>query len=217
MRLPMAVALFLSQITSGPGALEPSRTDWTLVVLVDVSISMHLEPREATAVLAAVHDGLVARLAPQDRARIGAFASEIRLPSPDRARDDPMSILRDSLTGDAEWRYGPSRLWDAVDMASAALAAEPGARFVVVVSDGQAAGNELSRAQVARNLQDRGVSLWVISVIPGIADDQLRAFASANGGRLFKGYLDHHHDLDKTALADALTAVLEALRAGWND
>jgi hypothetical protein len=208
----LAVAVLLVQIASGAGPGEPSGGDWSLVVMFDVSASMRLGSDESEALLRAVGDGLVARLTPQDRVRIGAFASEIRLPLPDTERQDAVGVLEQSLTGDAEWRYGPSRLWDAVDAASTAIATDSGRRVVVVVSDGAASGNELSRAQVAANLRARGVNLWMIRVGRTFGDDRLRAFVTAFGGRVFNGY-PGRPDPDRTALAGALTEILEVLTA----
>jgi hypothetical protein len=213
MCLAAAIAALLIPTASWVAHAHRSETSWSLVVLFDVSASMRLGPREADALLGAVHDGMFARLAPGDRVRIAAFASEIRLSSLDGSGDDAMDVLRDALTGEPEWRYGPSRLWDAVDTASAAIANDPGQRVVVVVSDGEASGNELSRAEVAANLRARAVDLWVIHVVNSWGDPSLRTFATSVGGRVFDGNPRRKPDPKRSALGGALAEVLEAIRA----
>jgi hypothetical protein len=213
MRLAVAIAALLIPTTSWVAQAHRSETSWSMVVLFDVSASMRLGPREADALLGAVHDGLLARLAPGDRVRIGAFASEIRLSPLDSPGDDAMDVLRAALTGEPEWRYGPSRLWDAVDMASAAIANDPGQRVVVLVSDGEASGNELNRAEVAANLRARAVDLWVIHVVNSWGDPSLRTFATSFGGRVFDGNPGRKPDPKRSALARALAQVLETIPA----
>lgn len=215
MRSVAALAV-LAAVASAAAVPVQRESTWSLMVLFDVSASMRLGQREAAALEVALHQGLVARLEPSDRVRIGVFAAEVRL-SP--GGQDPSTLtpyFRKLLAGDAEWRYGPSRLWDAVEAASQEIQSDPGRRVVVVVSDGRASGNKIGRADVAAGLRARQVELWVIrccpAMGPSMAEDQLRAFAVANGGRVFKDNLGRRPDPDRKALIEAFSQVVLALR-----
>lgn len=191
------------------GPVDRRTESWSLLVLFDVSVSMQLGPKEADALLAGAIDGLSAPLEPNQRARVGAFASQVRLPSSTSASGDVMHELRRALSGDPEWRFGPSRIWDAVDAGSLALAADPGRRVLLLVTDGRAGGNRLSREEVVANLRGRNVELWLFSV-PSRGNEQLRAFAHQNGGRVFGASPGTPADL-RTALRDVLIEVVAAL------
>lgn len=214
MYLAVAFGLLLSVHMTQSVAAERCGTGWSLVVLFDVSASMGLGPRESEALLAAVRVALVTRQTSEEHIRVGVFASEVRLSARCGKPEDAIRVLQEALTGDGAGTYGPSRLWDAVEEASGVVAAEPGHRVVVVVSDGRATGNAISRAQVADSLRARGVDLWVIRALPGFGDDALRAFASAIDGQIFDGHAGRRPDPGRTALTRALSEVLEALRAG---
>lgn len=193
-------------------AQQPRRG--SLIVMFDVSASMRLGERETEPFLAAVRDGLLARLTPADRVLTGAFASEIRLVSSDQepTNQNQLDGLRQAVTGEPGWRYGPSRLWDAVTAAVARVANAPLPRVVVVVTDGEASGNESSSADVAEKLRNHNVSLWAVSVRAGLGDSRLRAFTLANRGRIFTGYVSRQPDPQRRALATALAEVLDAFR-----
>jgi len=193
-------------------ALAQRSGSGSLVVMFDVSASMGLGDRETEPFLGAVRDGLLTRLTPQDRVAIGVFASEIRLASSSGAATRQLDELRQIVSKDADWRYGPSRLWDAVEAGVAMLETEPRPRVVVVVSDGEASGNESGSAHVAEKLRIRDVSLWVVSFRPGLGDSRLRAFAIGMQGRVFAGYMSRQPDPQRTGLAAALAEVLDAFR-----
>lgn len=213
MRLAAVLAALLTLIPGRAGVDTRADGEWSLVLLFDVSFSMRLGPRESEALLAAVEKGLVARLRPEDRVRIGTFASEIRLPPAGNDLQDVMGVLRQSLTDDPEWRYGTSRLWDAIDAATADISTDSGYRVVVVVTDGAATGNEFTRADIAARLKERGVHLWMVHIVFSFGDERLRPFVTEMGGRVFDGNPGRKPDPSRTALSRALADVLEALRA----
>ena len=118
--------------------------------------------------------------------RIGAFASELRLAS---TLDEVIKSRPDSgfLAGDQQWRYGPSRLWDAVTEAAAVLATNPGRKVILVVTDGKATGNRIGPAAALSLLQQHKTELWMVSLIRGLGDDHLRSLVTREGGRIFEG------------------------------
>jgi hypothetical protein len=211
-RLTAMTALLLSLLGSPSPRTIGGSGGWSLVVLVDLSVSMQLGQAESDIVLDALRNGLLNLLTAQERVRIGAFASGVRF---FRTGDDPMAVLntlQTALQDRTAWRDGPSRLWDAVDDASALIASDPGRRVVLVLSDGEASGNALGRVRVAANLRSRGASLWAIAVRPGFGDDRLREFIIKNGGQVFVSHLGRQDDSKKPALATAFSQVLVALR-----
>ena len=116
----------------------------TVVVMLDRSGSVAPEAdwvREAAG-------EFVKRLLPADRARIGNFATEIRLSPPSFTNDhaELMSVLRDDLQN-----VGPSPIWTAVDRSITALLPERGRRVVLLMSDGVDAP---MRSQVKTDVRD---------------------------------------------------------------
>lgn len=101
----------------------------TVVVMLDRSGSL---AEESDWVRDAAGE-FVKRLLPADRARIGNFASEIRISPATFTSDKPtlMRVLRDDLQS-----VGPSPIWTAVDRSITALLPEGGRRVVLLLSDG---------------------------------------------------------------------------------
>jgi VWFA-related protein len=100
----------------------------TAVVMVDVSSSMtpHM-PR----VTESLHH-FVSTLLPGDRIRIGSFGAEVGLShSLTGDRDTLYRVLEEEL-----WAGGVSPLWRALDVSMTALAAEPGRRVILTLTDG---------------------------------------------------------------------------------
>jgi VWFA-related protein len=116
----------------------------TVVVMLDRSGSLAQESewvREAAG-------EFIKRLLPADRARIGNFATEIRI-SPASFTNDHEAltrVLRDDLQG-----VGPSPVWTAVDRSITALLPERGRRVVLLFSDGVDAP---MRSQVKTDVKD---------------------------------------------------------------
>lgn len=100
----------------------------TAALLLDMSSSMddHLARMREAAL------GFVKAIGPADRVRIGTFGSEIAL-SPLLTGDKAVlsRVLREEL-----WPGGSTPLWNALDAGMKSLAAEPGRRTLVVVTDG---------------------------------------------------------------------------------
>jgi VWFA-related protein len=101
----------------------------TLIMLLDRSGSMKpnfdLEERAAEA--------FVRAMLPDDKARIGSFASRIQVDPPDFTsdRDALLKILRNELQED-----GPTPLWNAANVAIDKLLVERGRRVVLLFTDG---------------------------------------------------------------------------------
>jgi Ca-activated chloride channel family protein len=116
----------------------------TAVVMLDRSGSVAPEAdwvREAAG-------EFVKRLLPADRARIGNFATEIRISPPAFTSDHEalMQVLRDDLQS-----VGPSPIWTSVDRSITALLPEHGRRVVLLMSDGVDAP---MRSQVKTDVRD---------------------------------------------------------------
>ena len=91
-----------------------------------------------------VVEGVIRRLGPQDRLRIGRVARTTTL-SPTFS-GDPTELVRVTqwaLDIDEGGRYGPTPLWDAVDTGVSALEFEGGRRALILVTDGMSTGNHL--------------------------------------------------------------------------
>lgn len=102
----------------------------SIVVMLDRSSTMlpHAGRVEAAA------RAFVATLLPEDRVRIGTFASDIRI-RPETFTSEPATLygIIDRSPDDG----GATPLWRATDMALDALAAEDGQRVVLVFTDGR--------------------------------------------------------------------------------
>ena len=101
----------------------------TVVVMLDRSGSMRTNFR----LVEAAGEAFVRRLKPTDKARIGSFASDVKI-DPEGFTSDPnelIRILRNSLQPE-----GPTPLWNAVNTAITALAEQDGRRVVLVFTDG---------------------------------------------------------------------------------
>jgi Ca-activated chloride channel family protein len=101
----------------------------TIVVMFDRSGSM----RQNFRLVEAAGEAFVRRLRPDDKARIGSFAEEVRIHPADFTsdQDELIRILRSELQ-----TQGPTPLWNAVDEAITALANQDGRRVVLIFSDG---------------------------------------------------------------------------------
>ena len=153
-----------------------------LIVMLDVSGSM----QGNLPLLRAAAEQLIARLGPDDLARVGAFGYEISL-SPSFTRD-PEELLRalpDAIAADA-----PTPLWRALDEAMNAFAAEgEGRPVILVLSDGKDSGptsfgrHVASQGQVIDRARDDNLMVYAIGMRsrgprpmrPGIGPAGLRA------------------------------------------
>ena len=101
----------------------------TVVVMLDRSGSM----RQNFRLIEAAGEAFVRRLNPEDKARIGSFASRIRIDPEDFTNDQEelVRVLRTELQHE-----GPTPLWNAVDTAMTSLLPQEGRRVVLVFTDG---------------------------------------------------------------------------------
>lgn len=100
----------------------------TVALLLDMSNSMAAEALRVRDAAGAFVDALE----PRDRARIGSFNDEVSL-SPHLTGDK--SILKRVLAEEL-WPGGGTPLWTAVSVGLTSLAAEPGRRVALALSDG---------------------------------------------------------------------------------
>jgi Ca-activated chloride channel homolog len=101
----------------------------TVVMMLDRSGSM----RQNFRLVEAAGEAFVARLRPDDKARIGSFAGKVEI-HPERFTSDHAELVR-ILRGELQ-DQGPTPLWNAVDEAITALRDQEGRRVVLVFSDG---------------------------------------------------------------------------------
>jgi len=140
-----------------------------VVVLFDVSGSMsELDERGAPSGRLDL-DRAAKRLAGaalnEDRVRIGTVGSKIAIST---------TVLTDAkaaskAASEIQQRGGPSPIWDAINRSLDLLAGQPGLHAVLVHSDGQAAGNDLSAVQILTRAQRTGT---IVSAV-GLGDEGL--------------------------------------------
>jgi Ca-activated chloride channel homolog len=133
----------------------------TVVVMLDRSGSM----RGNFGLVARAAEEFVARLRPDDKARIGSFAERIDI-GPDEFTSDQqelLGILRSDLPV-----TGPTPLWNAMDDAIAAVRGQEGRKVVLVFSDGGDAPNfglkNRSIMDVMRGAQQDDVMVYAIGL-----------------------------------------------------
>ena len=167
----------------------------SLVLLFDVTISMEALT-ERKMVRTGVEKWFVDKLAPHDRVQVGSIARRTSIgPVISSNRKVLLSAVRQALDPREEDTYGPSPIWDGIDLAVAALAKAEGRRAVVLVTDGRATGNRLNPEAAAVRAMAEGVVVSVLGedwemtirqdattgvrVRPGVALDRI---ANATGG-----------------------------------
>ena len=101
----------------------------TVVMLIDRSGSM----RTSFRLIQAAGEAFVQRLRPEDKARIGSFATKIEI-APEGFTSDPRELIR-ILRGEMQ-PEGPTPLWNAVNDGITALQPQDGRRVVLVFTDG---------------------------------------------------------------------------------
>lgn len=167
----------------------------SLVLLVDVTSSMDTMI-ERKVLRSGVEKWFVDRLAPQDRVQVGSFAKQTSIGTPIAANPRAlMMAVRKALDPRDEDTFGPSPVWDAVDLAVATLANATGRRAILLVTDGRATGNQQSPESVGMRAIAARVAVSVVGedwemtlrqdgstgvrVRPGVA---LEWIANATGG-----------------------------------
>lgn len=161
----------------------------TVALMLDTSASMI--PRLPRMRSATTH--FIDALGPDDRATIGSFGYEVAV-SPLLTGDK--AVLRRVL-GEELWPGGGTPLWNAIDAAMSALAAEPGRRVVLLLTDGADTGPVPGRRaglrEVSRRARDEGFMIYVIAMAESGLHARLRAISADSGGGQFE--LDRDDDL----------------------
>jgi hypothetical protein len=143
-----------------------------------------------------IKNRLLRALGPDDRVRVGGFAGQtIRLSERFTTDREEQRVAVDAVlnlgTIGAADRFGASPIWDAVANGVEHLAAEPGSRAVLLITDGHAKGNRLGMIEVARLATEVGVPVhvlfepsWIeLEAVPYEEGDRfLRPLAKLTGG-----------------------------------
>lgn len=216
-RVVLTLALISATAGAGSAHQNASAIAPAIVLVVDISASAWSHALSMRS--SAIQPGFSFRVRTDREAvfRIGIERGFIdHLPAAARARVGLAShrlTVNESFTSDRsrlrdDWRAlqsfdrresgGPSRIWDATARAVQLLAEEPGARHVVLVTDGQATGNVLTAEELIAIARERRVSIHVVSVgfdmqlpeykgesIVVRPNDALRRIAAATGGEFF--------------------------------
>lgn len=191
-------------------SFQSSTQPVNVVIMIDGSASMELM-QEQIRISA---DRVVAQLGPDDRARIGSFSGKVVItPHGTSDRVALSRALNASKSGDA-----PTMLWDAIDLAIAAVASEPGRRVVLVFTDGDDTGSRRENFnRVVERAQADDVMIYAVGVtrlVPGTnplrmlsypPNGRLRRLADETGG----GYVEL---TPKTDLGATFARVADELR-----
>ncbi len=133
-----------------------------LVVLFDVTSSMDVIVKRRD-LRKAVETALVPRVSPKDRVHVGSFARQTAIGPPIVGNPRALiSAVGTALDPRKEDTFGPSPIWDAVDLAVTALANADGRRAVLLITDGQGTGNRQSPEETAAHAVQAGVSVDVM-------------------------------------------------------
>jgi VWFA-related protein len=167
----------------------------SVVLMLDRSGSMRQNYRLVEAAGAA----FVQRLMPGDKARVGTFADKVEI-APEGFTSDPQELIR-VLRSDLPVS-GATPLWNGLDAAITALAAQDGRRVVLVFSDGyDNPGNfrfdNRSIMDVMRRAQQENVMVYAVGLQSTLVQP------GARGGGFGGGLLQHQRpDPSLGAVAD---------------
>jgi Ca-activated chloride channel family protein len=187
-------------------------TPFTAVLMLDTSGSMTLN-------LDLVKDAaeqFIIRMLPDDRAKVGAFNDKIQIePEGDFVsdRDRLIRIMKNEL----DFGY-PTRLFDAVDQAIAALRGIEGRRVVIAFTDGDDNASKLGRGDVLERARMEETMIYGIGLesdyfngqqrVRSRPDRGLKNLAEETGGGFF--------DLKKKdELGPAFTRIAQELRSQY--
>ena len=156
------------QVTTG-GAARPIESfavgpeqPLSLVLLFDVTSSMD-NMIKRSVLRSGVEKWFVDRLAPQDRVHVGSFGKQMSIGAPIAGNPRAlMMAVRKALDPRDADTFGPSPIWDAVDLAVETLANASGRRAIILVTDGRATGNRQSRESVAMRAVAARVAVSVV-------------------------------------------------------
>lgn len=181
-----------------------------VVIMIDASASLELMQEQ----MKIAADRLVAQLGPDDSARIGSFSNKVVIPP--QGTGDRVALSR-AVNASLSSR-APTLLWDALDLAIAAVASEPGRRVVLVFTDGDDTGSRRANFnRVIERAQADDVMIYAVGVTPLVPgtdplrmlsfqpDSRLRRLADETGG----GYVELTL---KTDLGATFARVADELR-----
>jgi von Willebrand factor type A domain-containing protein len=138
--------------------IAPRARGTSIVVLIDTSRSVTWD-RE---VLERHVSEFAAALGPGDRTSIATFGARASVPPFKAAQRDVRGELRLALERREQEGYGSSPVWDAIYEAVTVLAREPGARAILLLTDGRATGNRYGLSQVADYAMTNGVCISAV-------------------------------------------------------
>lgn len=206
----------ISQVESVPGPRA-----WLL--LIDVSMSLMRGGRISPGADITIHDpatlvrgieqGFIARVPATDRLLVARFAGveTWRIEDWTSHRASPPHVAQ-VVPGpeDSGHSIGPSPIWDAVAAGARILEGEPEPRAIVLISDGKATANYLSRDEAAAEATRHGVPVfamfepfWMASW-PQVLEDPVN--------------LGHRHLRQLAAATGALFRINDTpARFGWQD
>jgi hypothetical protein len=175
--------------------------DLSVLLLIDASVSAieswDISTDSLTTFIPPIDNGLIANLSARDRLGLGVFGRQARF-GREFGSDKPSlaATEREVLRMDERDRIGPSPIWDAVDAATDLLAARPGQRAIILVTDGRATGNRKSLSAVVDHAMQADVAVTVIGrgfffMSPEVTANapavNLMLLANATGGLFLAG------------------------------
>ena len=187
-------------------------TPFTAVLMLDTSGSMTLN-------LDLVKDAaeqFIIRMHPEDKAKIGAFNDKIQIEPEGEFLDDRDRLIR-IMRNDLDFGY-PTRLFDAVDQAMAALRGIEGRRVVIAFTDGDDTASKLGRGDVLERARIEETMIYGVGLesdffngaqrVRTRPDRGLKSLAEETGGGFF--------DLKKKdELGPAFTRIAQELRSQY--
>ena len=238
---PAVVAAVLAASLGAAPLRTQSPVGLNLVILVDVTSSLHLCPggvaglpsstaagsgatalsmRDYRPIPPAVGEFPLKGLLSTDRVRIGAITRKIAIGS---AMPGDAPALRKAWTAlfempPLEW-MGPSPIWDATAEAVRLLAPDAGRRAIILITDGQATANRQSYRDVAVAARGAGIPIAIVGEQTPLVHllnrdplEHLRDMAAISGGQFL---LDRATEDGPCFVRDPgkyLTAALGGLR-----
>lgn len=128
----------------------------SMAVLLDDSASM----RASQPIRQAAAEALIRRLNPGDRAVLGLFSRTVTLSGTLTGdRDALLQQTRSSLP-----LMAGTALWDAVDAGVSAVAAQPGRRVVLLLTDGDDNSSQAEPSTVATRATREGVMIYAVGL-----------------------------------------------------
>lgn len=135
----------------------------SIALLFDVSFSVTPKQLASESSFEEVIRAVTKQFQPGDSAVIGLVASRVAFgPANRSSAKDLTADWRQLLVAPPSERFGPSPLFDALDAGVSRVHALPGARAVVLWTDGRPTGNVLGAEDAGARAATAGVSLNVI-------------------------------------------------------